>query len=139
MKTHPYLRAHLAGILVPTLFLPVGLAAFLVARHAFGLDLPVERAIVFPMAVVPNLWGLWNMLYLATHARTRLSLGAHGALLPLLLIPAGLALARALDLAWIDPKTALLLAPVAIAVYYLVWEHVVGFLNGELGISLNIR
>jgi hypothetical protein len=23
---------------------------------------PLERALLFPMAVVPNVWGLWNML-----------------------------------------------------------------------------
>jgi hypothetical protein len=58
---HPYLRAYLAGIAVPTAFLLVVLAALLVA-HSGGGHVAVERLLVFPMAVVPNPWGLWNML-----------------------------------------------------------------------------
>ena len=26
-------------------------------------SVPLERALVFPMAAVPNMWGLWNMLH----------------------------------------------------------------------------
>ena len=33
---------------------------------------PLERALIFPMAVVPNVWGLWNVLYLALRHRVRM-------------------------------------------------------------------
>ena len=45
------------------------------------------------MAVVPNLWGLWNMLWIATKSKTHLSIGVHGAFIPALLVPAGILLA----------------------------------------------
>ena len=64
MNTHPYLRAYLAGIFVPTLVLPLILAGFITVRLVLALPIPIERFIIFPMAVVPSLFGLWNMLYL---------------------------------------------------------------------------
>jgi hypothetical protein len=96
---------------------------------------PLERAIVFPMAVVPNAWGIWNMLYLAVRSRLPLSLGLHGALLPLLLMPGGFALARAFDVFGIQWQFALPMVPIGMAVYYLAWKFLVGFLNEELGIA----
>jgi hypothetical protein len=96
---------------------------------------PLDRAIVFPMAVVPNVWGLWNMLYLASRSRVRLSLGAHGALLPLLLMPGGVALARAFDVFTIQWQFALPMVPIGMATYYLAWKYLVGFLNAEAGIA----
>jgi len=135
MTPHPYLRAWLAGIAPPTLLLLVAVSAYTVTWHYVPIPETVERRVMFPMAVVPNLWGLWNALYLATHHRTRLSLGMHGALLPILLIPAGLLFGRLVGYQLVTPAQALLLSPVAVAVYYLVWKHVVGFLNEELGIG----
>ena len=44
---------------------------------------------IFPMAVVPSLFGLWNMLWLGSHESTHLPIGVHGAVLPLLLMPLG--------------------------------------------------
>ena len=58
MNTHPYLRAFLAGILVPTLILPLMLVAFIVLRLMLQVPFPIERGLVFPMALVPGLWGL---------------------------------------------------------------------------------
>ena len=143
MRPHPYLRAYMAGIVVPTLFLLVILTV--VASFRFYLEVPsqfvfgipaapLERAIVFPMAVVPNLWGVWNMLHLALRSRVRLPLEVHGALLPLLLFPAGIALARLLDLS-IQWQFALPVAPIGMAIYYLAWKYAVGFLNDEVGIG----
>src|SRR5205823_3198621 len=96
---------------------------------------PLERAIVFPMAVVPNAWGLWNMLRLALVSRGRLSLGVHGALLVLLLMPGGVALGRVLDAFTIQWRFALPMLPLGMATYYLAWKYFVGFLNEELGIA----
>src|SRR5580658_6815875 len=87
MKTHPYLRAYLAGIFVPTLVLPLILTVFFVVRFVLKVPVPIERAIIFPMAVVPTLFGLWNMFYLASPERTHLPIGLYGTLIPLLGAP----------------------------------------------------
>ena len=144
MKPHPYLRAYMAGIVVPTVFLLIIMSIYAYNRYYFEVSSqfviplpgePLDRAIMFPMAVVPNVWGLWNMLHLAMRPRTRWSIGLHGAILPLLLMPAGFALARSLDVFDIQWQFALPMAPVGMAVYYLAWKHLVGFLNHEVGIA----
>jgi hypothetical protein len=88
------------------------------------------------MAVVPNAWGLWNMLRLAVGSRTRLSLGVHGALLALVLMPGGVALGRLLDAFTIQWQFALPMVPIGMAIYYLAWKYFVGFLNEEMGIAV---
>jgi hypothetical protein len=134
MNSHPYLRAYMAGIALPTFFMLFILAAFIVARFVYDIPIPIERAIAFPMAVVPNLWGVWNILYTAGHGR-RWPLGLHGAVLPLLLMPAGLLLAKHLGINVVTPSLAMTFAPVGVAVYYLVWKYAVGFLNETLGVA----
>ncbi|HVH50301.1 MAG TPA: hypothetical protein VM781_01445, partial [Candidatus Bathyarchaeia archaeon] len=62
MNKHPFLRAYLAGIAVPTAFLLVVMTGYTCARYVWDIPAPIERVIVFPMAFVPNLWGLWNVL-----------------------------------------------------------------------------
>ena len=76
MNQHTYLRAYLAGIAIPTPFLLVIITCFFVLRYVYNVPIPIERVIMFPMAVVPNLWGLWNVLYIALHNRFNLPLGA---------------------------------------------------------------
>jgi hypothetical protein len=137
MNQHKYLRAYMAGIVVPTIFLLFVATGFCVVRYVYNLPVPIERVIVFPMAVVPNLWGLWNMLFVATHGRTRLSTGLHGALLPFLLGPLGILMTHLLGFPAI-PYAARIFpfaAPIALAVYYLFWKYVVGWLNQILGIA----
>jgi hypothetical protein len=136
-RAHPYLRAYMAGITLPCLLSLLLLAGFVVARHAYDVSAPLERVIAFPMAVAPNAWGLWNMLHLARHGRQRLSVGAHGALLPFLLAPAAYAVTR---LVGFEPPEPLARAfpfvfPFVVAAFYLAWKHVVGFLNELLGIA----
>ena len=87
------------------------------------------------MAVVPNMWGVWNILYLALRSRVKWSLGVHGAILPLLLMPLGVALAGALDVFHLNWELVLPMAPVGMTVYYLAWKYLVGFLNQEVGIA----
>jgi hypothetical protein len=148
MNTHPYLRAYLAGIFVPTLVLPLLLTAFIVARIVLKTPVPIEQAMIFPMAVVPLLFGLWNMLWLGSHARTHLPIGVHGAVLPLVLLPLGATTGICLHVLVLGPHGATwfhacevpyaLIAPcflAALAVYYLVWKYIVGFLNRVLGIA----
>jgi hypothetical protein len=147
MNTHPYLRAYLAGIFVPTIVLPL-LLTFVILRFVLQIPVPVEQALIFPMAVVPLLWGLWNMLWLWSFPRTHLPLGLQGAVLPFLLMPCGAWLATSLrvlvigsqGVTWFQvcqvPYT--LIAPMflaAVAGYYLVWKYIVGFLNRVLGIA----
>jgi hypothetical protein len=130
MNQHTYLRAYMAGIVVPTVFLLVVATAFTIMRYVFNVPVPIERVIVFPMAVVPNLWGLWNMLFVALRGRLHLSVGLHGALLPILLAPLGIFVARLLNFS--IPGLAahdFLFAPVGFLVYYLAWKYIVGFLN----------
>ena len=87
MNQHTYLRAYMAGIVVPTLFLLLIATGFTIERFVYHFPIPVERVLIFPMAVVPNLWGLWNIFFIASHQRTHLSIGVHGAILPLILAP----------------------------------------------------
>jgi hypothetical protein len=144
MRPHPYLRAFMAGIVVPTLFLLVIVAFDAYHRYYFevpnqfvlGLPArPLDRAFLFPMAIVPNAWGVWNILHLALRPRLRLPLGVHGSLLVLVLIPGGVALARVLDSFAIQLPFALPMIPIGMGVYYLAWKYFVQFLNEELGIA----
>jgi hypothetical protein len=148
MNTHPWLRAYLAGIFVPTLVLPLILANFIVVRLVLALPVPIERFIIFPMAVVPSLFGLWNMLYLWLHQRSHLSIGMHGAILPFVVAPIGALIASHLGMFEIGAHGVVwfqicqvpyaLIAMVflaAVAGYYLVWKYIVGFLNRVLGIA----
>lgn len=135
MNVHSYLRAYMAGILLPTWFLVLVLAAFLVANATQSVPARVERVLIFPMAVVPNLWGLWNLLYTALELRGRVSIGVFGAVLPLLLVPAGLGLAFALDLDFYRTAHAAVVMPLAMGLYYLVWKYGVAFLNRVVGLG----
>ncbi|MGA8728265.1 MAG: hypothetical protein WB608_05900 [Terracidiphilus sp.] len=148
MSTHPYLRAFLAGAFVPTLVLPLMLAGFVVLRLGLQLPFPIERGLVFPMALVPSLWALWNMVWIGSHPRTNLPIGLHGALLPLLLMPAGAVVATCLGILSLGPSGVtwfhalyfpyLWIAPAFLAAlvgYYLLWKYIVGFVNRVLGIA----
>ena len=133
MRPHPLLRAYIAIMLIDayhTFYFEVP------SQFVFGLpSRPLERTMLFPMAAVPNLWGVWNMVWVATRARTRLSIGAHGSLLVALIVPAGILLGRAMELFDIQMRLALLAIPVGMCLYYLAWKFLVGFFNQELGIA----
>lgn len=148
MNSHPYLRAFLAGAFVPTLILPLLLCGFIVLRLTLQVPFPFERGMVFPMALVPSLWALWNMLWLGSHERTRLPIGVHGAFLPVLLLPSGTVLATSLGILTLGANGvtwfhALYIPYVVIALfflgalagYYLAWKYIVGFVNRTLGIA----
>ena len=81
----------------------------------------------------------YRLVYLALrgHHGPRYSLGLHGAIAPLVLVPSGLLIMRALDFppALQVPQFALVIIPLAMIVYYLVWKYFVGFLNEVLGIA----
>jgi hypothetical protein len=148
MNTHPYLRAYMAGIFLPSLGLLFALTIFVVARLIFQVPIPIERVLVFPMALVPNLFGFWNVLFLWLRSRPHLPIGFHGALLPVIIFPLGAVLGSGLGILTIGEHGvtwfAAITAPyylialwflAGVVVYYLIWKYVVGFLNHVLGIA----
>jgi hypothetical protein len=137
MNQHTYLRAYMAGIVTPTIFFLIIATVFYMWRYVYDVPVPIERVLIFPMAVVPNLWGLWNILFIASHERTHLSIGVHGALLPLVLAPLGILLTHALDFPAVLHFARIfpIAVPVALIAYYLVWKYLVNFLNGVLAIA----
>jgi hypothetical protein len=148
MKTHPFLRAYMAGIVVPTMLLLVAMTVFCVARLIYRIPIPIERVLIFPMAIVPNLFGVWNIFYVWLRPRRHLPIGFHGALLPLLLAPIGFTIATSLGFLAVTPRGFVLFEAItihypfvatgflcALLLYYLVWKHLVGFFNELLGIA----
>jgi hypothetical protein len=137
MKNHIYLRAYMAGVTVPTVLVVFMLACFLVLRFGYNVPFPIERGLVFPLAIVPGLWGLWNMLYIVVRRHWRIPLGVHGALVPLFAGP--LALGNAFLLGFDIPRFVLAIFPAGLAVvmlaYYLLWKYLVGFFNRMLEIG----
>src|SRR5262249_15849410 len=142
MNKHPYLRAYMAGVGVPTVLLLVGITVFFSARFVFHIALPIEGVVIFPLMIIPNAFGLWNMLYLKLYPRWKTPIGLHGAVLPFLLGPIGFTLAVTLGfiratehgLVAFDvihiPYWWLAVAPfVALPAYYLLWKLPVCFLN----------
>jgi hypothetical protein len=148
MNNHPYLRAYLAGAFLPTLVLPLLLAAFIVTRIVLKVPIPIEQAMIFPMAVVPSLFGLWNMLWLGSHELTHLPIGLHGPVLPIILMPLGATTAHCLGVLEFESQGVIwfqaihvpyaLIAPcflAALVAYYLIWKYIVGSLNRVLEIA----
>ena len=148
MKSHPYLRAYMAGISVPTPLLLVALTLFSIARFVYDVPIPVERVIIFPMAIIPNLFGVWNVLHLASRSHTHLPLGIHGAVLPFILAPLGFLLGRSLGFLKATDHGFLyfgvvnvhyahiaIIFPVVLIVYYMVWKYLIGFFNQVAGIA----
>jgi hypothetical protein len=148
MNTHPYLRAYMAGILAPSLGLLIALMVFILTRLVFHIPIPIERVIIFPMALVPNAFGIWNVIYIWSGPRRHLPIGFHGALLPVIMVPLG-ALAAVCGgylrvgtqgFTWFRAISVpySVLIPwfiAAVAVYYLLWKYVVRFLNQVLGLA----
>jgi hypothetical protein len=138
----------MAGIVAPSLGLLIVLTVFILTRLVFHLPIPLERVIIFPMALVPNAFGVWNIFYVWSRPRRHLPIGFHGALLPVVLVATG-AVAAACGgfltvgtdgVTWFQAISVpyFLIAPwflAVVVVYYLIWKYVVGFLNQELGIS----
>ncbi|MBK6587759.1 MAG: hypothetical protein IPM21_00360 [Acidobacteria bacterium] len=137
MKTYPYLRAYMAGITIPTILLVLFVTVFTFARHEYSELIPIERLIVFPLAIVPNLWGIWNMAYVRLRRNRYLSIGLHGALLTFVQAMTAFGIAKLTD---VEIPSVVASAfpfgfPVLVIVFYLVWRHVVSFFNAILGID----
>ena len=146
--SHPYLRAYMAGIVVPSLGLLVALTVFILTRLVFHVPIPIERVIIFPMALVPNVFGIWNILYVRTRPHRNLPIGLHGALLPTIMatlggvaaVSGGFLTVGSNGITWFQAIRLpyFLIVPwllAGTAVYYLVWKYIVGYLNQVLGIA----
>jgi hypothetical protein len=131
---HPYLRAYMAGVALPTMLMPiviVGLRLMHPADHGFA----VEELLVFPIGLAPNAWGLWNVLYVWLTRHRRIPQGLFGAGLVLVIFPGALAIQMTLDkFLWTRELVAVGL-PLTLGVYYLAWKHVVAWFNELLGIG----
>ena len=147
-SAYPYVRAYMAGVTLPTIFLLVILGIFVLVRLILQVPVPLERIIVFPMAMVPNVFGLWNMLYLRLRQTRQISIGAWGALLPFLLAPLGATVACSLGFlstsangvqyfGVIHASYGLLALNfcIAVVIYYLGWKYLVNFFNRVVGIE----
>jgi len=145
---HPYSRAYMAGISAPTPFLLVVLTLFGLARFVYNVPVPIERIVIFPMAIIPNVFGVWNMLHLASRPHVHLPLGIHGAILPFILAPAGFLLGRSLGFLHLAGHSFVyfgivnvhfahiaVIFPIGVIIYYLVWKYLIGFFNEAVGIG----
>jgi len=137
---------YMAGILVPTLVLPMLLTVFIVTRIGMQLSIPIEQVMIFPMAVVPSLLVCEHRL---SGVATRFThpIGLHGAVLPLLMAPLGALVATSLNVLQFRSNGMLWFQALSIP-YALVIplsggdggilpgvEDLVGFLNRVLGIA----
>ena len=137
MNQHPYIRAYMAAAMVPTLALLVAMTVFTLARYIYNIPVPIERVIVFPMAVVPNLWGVWNVLYVASLSRRHFPIGVFGAALPFLLVPGAFVVARCVDFAVPSFVVSAFpyFFPFGVIVYYLMWKYIVSALNRIVAVA----
>lgn len=137
MNQHPYLRAYMAGIAVPSAFFLIATTAYTLFRLVYHFPVAVERFIVFPLTVVPNAWGFWNVVFIFWRQRLQMSIGFHGALLPFLLVPLGIVFISLPNVA--IPSFVVhffpVAAPLALILYYLAWKYLVAFLNRVIGLG----
>jgi len=131
---HPYLRAYMAGIALPTMVVPLVIVALSVLRPS-GHPFHVEEVLIFPIGLVPNAWGLWNMLYVRLRTTREIHPGVYGALLVLVLAPAAFGIQVALGkVLWTTDLVAIGL-PMTLAGYYLAWKYIVARFNDVLGVG----
>jgi hypothetical protein len=131
---HPYLRAYMAGIALPTMVVPlavIGLSVLQPAGHPFH----VEEVLIFPIGLVPNAWGLWNMLYVRLRTARDINPGLYGALLVLVLAPGALGIQAAIGKFLWTPGLFAVALPMVLAAYYLAWKHIVARFNDILGVG----
>src|SRR5262245_30500577 len=130
MRSHCYVRAYLAGIALPTL---VVCAAGSIAVVFFDrLEPAVQRALFLPIAAIPVLWGLWNVVWVALGPHRRVQIGWHGAILPALLIGVGVLFAARLVVT--PQRGCTVLVPTGVA-YSVLWRYGVSFLNSLVGLD----
>ena len=133
MRSYRYVRAYLAGIALPTLV--VCAAGSITVVFFDRLEPAIQRALFLPIAAIPVLWGIWNVVWVALGPRRRLQIGWHGAILAALLIGVGVLLAGRLHVSEVTPlRGSTVLIPTGVA-YYLLWRYGVWFLNSLVGLD----
>ncbi len=127
----------MVGITIPTFLLLFIFSGFAIARHAFDIAISIERVVIFPLAVVPNLWGFWNVLYVGLSRHRYLPIGLHGAILAFVQLLVAVAAASFLDfeIPHFAQNAFPFAFPIIVVVFYLVWKHFVAFFNAILGID----
>lgn len=127
----------MAGITIPTILLIFIMTVFTIARYVYDVSISIERIIVFPMAIVPNLWGLWNILYVHLRRYRYMPIGFHGALLAFVqvLIVFGISKLVNFEIPAFVASAFPFAFPIVVIVFYLVWKHLIAFLNTILGIE----
>jgi hypothetical protein len=114
--------------------MPVAIAT-LTLVHPTGHLLHIEDVVIFPIGLVPNAWGLWNVLYLWLRRTREIQPGLFGAALVFLIVPAAWGIQLAVGKMLWTPGLFAIGFPIAFIAYYLVWKNVVARLNGILGIG----
>jgi len=135
MNHHPHLRAYLAGVAFPTLVLPLFLVLFILGRLVYDIGIPIERVAVFPLALLPILWGAWNALYFRAGVGRAMPLGLHGAILFAVFAPFGYMMSHFVLNLTLPFSLFLKLYPVGLIVYYFLWKYLVAFFNRALGLA----
>jgi hypothetical protein len=125
----------MAGIAIPTAALLLVVALFTIVHQVRPGPLPIDRVLVFPMAIAPNLWGVWNMLYVAVRQRREWPLAWHGAVLALLAASTAWGIAGAVGLPGATLARAFTALPFVVVMYYLLWKYGVRWLNELLGVA----
>lgn len=127
----------MAGITIPTVLLLFIMTAFSIARYALDVSVSLERIIVFPMAIVPNLWGLWNMLFVRLRHHRYVPIGLHGAVLAFVqaLLVFGVSRLVGFEIPEIVASVFPIGLPIVAVIFYLTWKHAVAFFNAILGIE----
>lgn len=147
MNRHLYLRAYMAGVAVPTVLLLIGFSVSMIAHSMYHELVPIDCLWIFPLAIVPNAFGFWNMLYVALRPHWHTPIGLHGAVLPFFIAPIGYTIMSSLgyirwtrfgimvDAQYISTPVLCVFPLIGIAGYYLLWKYAVGFLNRVQGIE----
>ncbi|MEP6923651.1 MAG: hypothetical protein ABI954_04225 [Pyrinomonadaceae bacterium] len=127
----------MAGITIPTILLIFIMTVFTIARYKYDVTFSMERIIVFPMAIVPNLWGLWNILYIRLRRYRYVSIGVHGALLAFVQVLIVFVITKSVnfEIPEFVGNSFPLGFPIVVIIFYLVWKHLVAFFNAILGIE----
>jgi hypothetical protein len=113
----------MAGVLLPTWALLIVLSPYVVAHAMYRTPPGLDRAIVFPMAVLPNVWGLWNVLYVCLRLRQRVPIGVFGPILLFSWLRPVSHFHLRLDLGFYTLRHAAAAIPLISAVYYLAWKY----------------
>src|SRR5438105_14455782 len=138
----------MAGATLSNLLIIVLVTVVSIARFVWKLPYPIEQIMIFPMAAVPNLFGFWNIVYVALGPERRLPIGIHGALLPFIIGPfvltmgtlLGLVAFTSSDMVWFDSvrlpyAIGVIIIPIPAAPYYLVPQHIARSLTPAPGLA----